>query len=58
MDIMVEHPKYKWLVIPFSMSPEQGYYVDDSGVEMYLSPSVTINEAIIRDLCEETRQKT
>ena len=26
MDIMVIHPKYKWLVIPFSMSPEQGYF--------------------------------
>ena len=26
MDLMVEHPKYKWLVIPFSMSPEQGFF--------------------------------
>ncbi len=50
MDIMDYEPKHNWLVVPFSMSPEQGYYVDDSGVEMYLSPSVTINEAIIRDL--------
>ena len=29
MDIMVEHPKYKWLVIPVSMSPEQGYFVSE-----------------------------
>jgi alpha-L-fucosidase 2 len=50
MDIMDYEPKYNWLVIPFSISPEQGYFIDDSGVEMYLSPSVTINEAIIKDL--------
>ena len=50
MDIMDYEPKHNWLVVPFSMSPEQGYFIDNSGVEMYLSPSVTINEAIIRDL--------
>ena len=50
MDIMDYEPKNNWLVIPFSISPEQGFYVDDSGVEMFLSPSVTINEAIIKDL--------
>lgn len=50
MDIMDYEPKHNWLVVPFSISPEQGFYVDDSGVEMFLSPSATINEAIIRDL--------
>jgi alpha-L-fucosidase 2 len=50
LDIMDYEPKHNWLVVPFSMSPEQGYFIDDSRVEMYLSPSVTINEAIIRDL--------
>ncbi len=50
MDIMDYEPKHNWLVIPFSMSPEQGYFVDDNPEEMFLSSSTTINEAIIRDL--------
>ena len=50
MDIMTEEPKHHWLVVPFSMSPEQGYFVDDSGEEMFLSSSTTMNIGIIRDL--------
>ncbi len=50
MDIMDYEPKYNYLVIPFSMSPEQGYFIEENGEEMFLSSSVTINEAIIRDL--------
>ena len=50
MDIMVEHPKYKWLVIPFSMSPEQGYFVSEGTEECFLSPSTTMDIGIIRDL--------
>ncbi len=59
MDIMDYEPKHNWLVVPFSISPEQGFYVDGNEVEMFLSPSVTINEAIIRDLfgnCIEAEQ--
>jgi len=50
MDLMVEHPKYKWLVIPFSMSPEQGYFVSEGAEECFLSPSTTMDIGIIRDL--------
>lgn len=50
MDIMDYEPKHNWLVVPFSMSPEQGYFVDEKSEEMFLSSSTTINEAIIRDL--------
>jgi alpha-L-fucosidase 2 len=50
MDIMVEHPKYKWLVIPFSMSPEQGYFTAPGTEECFLSPSTTMDIGIIRDL--------
>jgi alpha-L-fucosidase 2 len=50
MDIMVEHPKYKWLVIPFSMSPEQGYFTAPGTEECFLSSSTTMDIGIIRDL--------
>ena len=50
MDIMAVEPKHHWLVVPFSMSPEQGYFVDDKGEEMFLSSSTTMNVGIIRDL--------
>jgi len=49
MDLMIEHPKYKWLVIPFSMSPEHGYF-DSKGQKAFLSPSTTMDIAIIREL--------
>ena len=50
MDLMVEHPKYKWLVIPFSMSPEQGFFTGPGKEECFISPSTTMDIGIIRDL--------
>jgi alpha-L-fucosidase 2 len=49
LDVMVEEPKHHWLVTPFSMSPEHGYY-DGQGRMSFLSPSPTLDVAIIRDL--------
>ncbi len=50
MDIMTVEPKHKWLVIPFSMSPELGYFTGDKAPEAFLSSSTTMNIGIIRDL--------
>ena len=50
MDLMVEHPKYKWLVIPFSMSPEQGYFTGPGTEECFLSSSTTMDIGIIKEL--------
>ncbi len=50
VDIMDYEPKYNYLAVPFSMSPEQGYFVDDSGEEMFLSSMTTMNIGIIKDL--------
>ncbi len=50
LDIMAEEPKHHWLVVPFSMSPEQGYFVDDSSKEIFLSTSTTMNVGIAKDL--------
>lgn len=50
MDLMVDHPKYKWLVIPFSMSPEQGYFTTPGTEECFLSSSTTMDIGIIREL--------
>ena len=49
LDVMVEEPKHHWLVTPFSMSPEHGYY-DANGQMAFLSPSPTMDVAIIREL--------
>jgi alpha-L-fucosidase 2 len=49
LDVMVEEPKHHWLVTPFSMSPEHGYY-DGEGKMCYLSPSPTMDVGIIREL--------
>jgi alpha-L-fucosidase 2 len=49
-DILVEYPKYGCLVTPFSMSPEHGYYFDDSRTLAYLSPAPTMDVAIMREL--------
>jgi alpha-L-fucosidase 2 len=48
--ILVEYPKYGYLVTPFSMSPEQGYYTDNTNVLSYLSPAPTMDVAIMREL--------
>ncbi len=49
LDIMVEEPKHHWLVTPFSMSPEHGYYDSDNKL-CFLSPSPTMDIGIIREL--------
>jgi alpha-L-fucosidase 2 len=50
MDIMTIEPKHKWLVIPFSMSPEQGFFTSDKAPEAFLSSTTTMNIGMIRDL--------
>jgi alpha-L-fucosidase 2 len=50
LDIMDFEPKHNWLVVPFSMSPEQGYFVEGMEEEMFLSSSTTMDIGIIRDL--------
>ena len=50
MDLMVMHPKYKWLVIPFSMSPEQGFFPYPGSEECFISPSTTMDIGIIKEL--------
>lgn len=49
LNLMVEDPKHHWLVTPFSMSPEHGYY-DSKGNMSYLSSSPTMDVGIIREL--------
>jgi alpha-L-fucosidase 2 len=49
LEVMVEEPKHHWLVTPFSMSPEHGY-LDAEGRLAFLSPSPTMDVAIIREL--------
>ena len=49
LELMVEDPKHHWLVTPFSMSPEHGY-LDGNGQLAFLSPSPTMDIAIIREL--------
>ena len=50
LDIMDVEPKHNWLIVPFSMSPEQGYFVKDKKEEMFLSSSTTMDVGIIKDL--------
>ena len=50
MDILEENPNYGYLTVPFSMSPEQGYFIDGNPEEMFLAPSTTMDNALIRDL--------
>jgi alpha-L-fucosidase 2 len=49
LEVMVEDPKHGWLVTPFSMSPEHGYF-DGAGKMAFLSRSPTMDVAIIREL--------
>ena len=54
LEVMVKDPKHNnWLVTPFSMSPEHGFY-DSKGQLSFLSPSPTMDVAIIRDLFPHT----
>lgn len=50
MDIMTIDPKSNYLVIPFSMSPEQGFYVKEGAEEAFLAPTTTMNIGMIKDL--------
>ena len=50
MDILAVNPNYGYLTIPFSMSPEQGYFIEGNPEEMFLAPSTTMDNALIRDL--------
>jgi alpha-L-fucosidase 2 len=50
MDIMTIEPKHNWLVIPFSMSPEQGYFVKEGADEVFLSSTTTMNIGMVKDL--------
>jgi len=49
LELLVEHPKYGWLVTPFSISPEHRYF-DRDGNTAALSPGPTIDNALIREL--------
>ncbi len=50
MDIMTTEPKNNWLVIPFSMSPEQGFFVKEGAEETFLAPGTTMNTGMVKDL--------
>ena len=50
LDILEVNPNYGYLTLPFSMSPEQGYFIDGNPEEMFLAPSTTMDNALIRDL--------
>ena len=50
LDILEVNPNYGYLTVPFSMSPEQGYFIDGNPEEMFLAPSTTMDNALIRDL--------
>jgi alpha-L-fucosidase 2 len=49
LSTMIVEPKHHWLVTPFSMSPEHGYF-DADGKPAILSPSPTMDVALIREL--------
>lgn len=49
MDVMVPEPTHGWLVIPFSISPEESALAPN-GERACLSMSPTINIALIKDL--------
>ena len=50
LDILEVNPNYGYLTIPFSMSPEQGYFIGDNPEELFLAPNTTMDNALIRDL--------
>jgi alpha-L-fucosidase 2 len=49
LGLLTEEPKHHWLVTPFSMSPEHGYF-DGTGNEVFLSPGPTMDIALIWEL--------
>ena len=50
LSTLVKYPQSDYLVTPISMSPEHGYYFDDSNELAYISPGTTMDVAIIREL--------
>jgi alpha-L-fucosidase 2 len=49
LEVMADEPRHHWLVTPFSMSPEHGYY--DAGHKLcFLSPAPTMDVGIMREL--------
>jgi alpha-L-fucosidase 2 len=49
LEVMVDEPRHHWLVTPFSMSPEHGYY-DAEHRMSFLSPAPTMDVGIMREL--------
>jgi alpha-L-fucosidase 2 len=49
LNIMIVEPKHHWLVTPFSMSPEHGYFDANTNAAV-LSPGPTMDIAIMREL--------
>lgn len=50
MDIMTVNPVYNYLVIPFSMSPEQGFFVSEGAEETTIAPGTTMDIGMVKDL--------
>ena len=50
LDILEMNPNYGYLTIPFSMSPEQGYFMPGNPEEQFLSENTTMDNALIREL--------
>ena len=50
LSTLVKYPQSDYLVTPISMSPEHGYYFDDSNELAYISPGTTMDVAIMREL--------
>ena len=52
LNLLVEHPKYGYLVTPFSMSPEHGFQYMDGKVKKvgYVAPAPTMDIGIMREL--------
>jgi alpha-L-fucosidase 2 len=48
--ILVKHHTDGYLVTPVSMSPEHGYYFDDSGAPAFLTQGPTMDIGIMREL--------
>src|SRR5258706_7160770 len=49
LGLLIEEPRHHWLVTPFSMSPEHGYY-DADGNLAFLSPGPTLDIALMPQL--------
>ena len=52
LDLLVEHPRLGYLVTPFSMSPEHGFFYMDGKVrkEGFVAPAPTMDMGILREL--------